>query len=87
MTKPEMIQKIKQLRDDAGWGTDAAMVAMCDRALEDDCILRDSGDNVALSDEDLGCTIIEYVEHICASLDCPQLEGHVEVNGRKVYAA
>lgn len=61
------------------------MVGMCDRA--EFLALHDSETTEVLEPEGLGCTLVEYVVYICASLDCRQPEGHIRVSGRRVYAA
>jgi hypothetical protein len=51
-----------------------------------DYSLLDSDTTDILSTEDLHCTAAEYAEAIRESLGSDQPEGHVRVNGRRVYA-
>ena len=48
--------------------------------------LLDSDTNNSVTAEDLGCSETEYAAAIRKSLGCDQPEGHVRVNGRRVYA-
>lgn len=48
--------------------------------------LRDSNTNEELTADDLGITDEQYTEAIEESAECPQVEGHILVNGRRVYA-
>jgi hypothetical protein len=48
--------------------------------------LRDSDTNESLTAEELGITDEQYAEAIEESATCSQAEGHVLVNGRRVYA-
>ena len=77
-------EKIQALKAEAGQHGDTDMVAMCERA--EDLELRDSDTSETVDADDLGCTTVEYVETICDSLDSDQPDGHVRLNGRRVYA-
>jgi hypothetical protein len=48
--------------------------------------LCDSTTNDSLTAEELGITDEQYAEAIEESATCSQAEGHVLVNGRRVYA-
>ncbi len=49
--------------------------------------LYDSDTNDYLSSRDLGITDEQYELAVQESESCDQAEGHIRVNGRKVYAA
>lgn len=49
--------------------------------------LRDSDTTDSLTAEDLGITDEQYAEAIEESANSDQAEGHIRVNGRRVYAA
>jgi hypothetical protein len=82
MTNP--ISRIQTLKSEAAANGDTEMVAKCKRAAGKMLIDSDTGD--ALYCDDIGLSTTEYVEAIIESLDCDQFEGHVRVNGRRVYA-
>jgi hypothetical protein len=87
MTLTETTEMIQALRTDAGTHGDSDLVEMCDRVLVESVELLDSDTNEQLTAEDLGIDATRYVNACCESLDCGQAEGHVRVNGRRVYAA
>ena len=58
---------------------DAALAATPDT-------LYDSETAESLTAEDLGITDEQYEATVLESTDCNQTEGHVRVNGRRVYA-
>jgi hypothetical protein len=49
--------------------------------------LFDSDTNERLTEDDLGVTREQYDAAVQESVWCPQAEGHIRVNGRRVYAA
>lgn len=49
--------------------------------------LYDSETGDSISADDLGITVEEYEAAIRESLDCGQVEGHIRVGERRVYAA
>lgn len=49
--------------------------------------LYDSDTNDSLTAADLGITEQQYEDAIAESSDCDQVEGHITVNARRVYAA
>jgi hypothetical protein len=52
-----------------------------------DELLYDSETNDVLTPGDLGITQDEYDAAVAESLAVPEPEGHIRVNGRRVYAA
>lgn len=48
--------------------------------------LYDSDTNEVLSADDLGITNEQYEDALKESIGCGQAEGHIRVNGRRVYA-
>jgi len=48
--------------------------------------LYDSETSDSLTADDLGITDEQYDAAVQESVDCEQAEGHVRVNGRRVYA-
>jgi hypothetical protein len=87
MTLTETTEMIQTLRTEAASAGDESMVEMCDRVLDASIKLHDSDTADRLTAEDLEIDATRYVEACCESLDCGQAEGHVRVNGRRVYAA
>lgn len=87
MALTETTEMIETLRTEATSAGDSTMVEMCDRVLDESVELLDSETGEELTAEDLGIDATRYVNACCESLDCGQAEGHVRVNGRRVYAA
>ncbi len=52
-----------------------------------DYSLYDSETNEYVSADDLGISNDEYDSAILESVKCPQAEGHIELSGRRLYAA
>jgi len=76
--------RIASLKQEASQHGDYEMVRMINRTVG--MRLFDSNTAEVVSDYDLDCSLAAYVEAMVDSLDCVQVEGHVLVNGRKVYA-
>jgi hypothetical protein len=76
--------RIASLKQEAGQHGDYELVRMINRTVG--MRLFDSNSADVVTDYDLGCSVTAYVEAMVESLDCLQTEGHVRVNGRKVYA-
>ena len=87
MTLTETTEMIQTLRTEAASAGDESMVEMCDRVLGASVELLDSDTGEQLTAEELEIDATRYVEACCESLDAGQPEGHVRVNGRRVYAA
>lgn len=74
--------RIATLRDEVAANGDKAMVAMCDRAWHYELYEYDTAE--AVTPEDLGVSITQYVEAICKSIE--QGTGVVVCGSHMVYA-
>jgi hypothetical protein len=83
----ETAEMIENLQHEAGLAGDQEMVDMCARVLEAGVKLRDSDTSEPLAAEELKIDAVRYVVACVRSLDATQIEGHIRVGSRRVYAS